>query len=117
MNADPKILERARKAAASVHPFSHNSALILDGQRDGTDIVCSAMAAIVATDSEAQQEITHLRLALADISNHLAVDFQQAEDALSAVRGKLYAKARTALKYRLPSVEEWEIVTSPAQSA
>lgn len=42
----------ARSAAASVHPFSHNSALILDGGRDGTDIVRSALAAIKAMEGE-----------------------------------------------------------------
>lgn len=42
-------LRLARKAAATVHPFSHNSALILDGERDGTDIVQSALAAIRET--------------------------------------------------------------------
>lgn len=38
----------ARLAAASIRPYSHNSALIADGQRDGTDIVLSALAAIMA---------------------------------------------------------------------
>ena len=36
----------ARKAAAAVHPYSHNSALILDGERDGTDIVRAAYNAL-----------------------------------------------------------------------
>lgn len=39
-------MEMARKAAASVRPHSHNSALILDGERDATDIVQSALAAV-----------------------------------------------------------------------
>lgn len=41
-------LERARIAAASVRPYSHNSALILDGDRDGTDIVRAALDAVLA---------------------------------------------------------------------
>lgn len=41
----PEQIDRdaARKAAAMVHPYSHNSALILDGERDGTDIVQAAL--------------------------------------------------------------------------
>lgn len=39
----PEVMEVDRIAAAKVHPGSHNSALILDGERDGTDIVRAAM--------------------------------------------------------------------------
>lgn len=48
-----EVLKLAREAAASVHPYSHNSALILDGERDGTDIVQSALAAIKTTTERA----------------------------------------------------------------
>lgn len=49
----PEEIALAREAAASVRPYSHNSALILDGERDGTDIVQSALAAIRATTERA----------------------------------------------------------------
>ena len=45
---DEEKMKLAREAAASVRPFSHNSALIKDGDRDGIDIVQSALAAINA---------------------------------------------------------------------
>lgn len=50
-------LRRARAAAASVHPHSHNSALILDGRRDGTDIVQAALAGVVSADAELQERL------------------------------------------------------------
>lgn len=54
MQTDPK-LAMARRAAASVRPYSHNSALILDGERDGTDVVRAAIAAIEeCTEAHAQ---------------------------------------------------------------
>lgn len=67
MNSD---LERAREAAASVHPYSHNSALILDGERDGTDIVRAALAAIQDKSECATRdaEIERLRSALEEIA-------------------------------------------------
>lgn len=45
---DEEKMKLARECAASVRPFSHNSALIKYGDRDGTDIVQSALAAINA---------------------------------------------------------------------
>ena len=39
-------LAQARDAAASVRPHSHNSYLISIGERDGTDIVQAALAAL-----------------------------------------------------------------------
>lgn len=50
MTHDAK-LKLAREAAASIRPYSHNSALILDGERDGTDVVQAALAAIEATEA------------------------------------------------------------------
>lgn len=44
----------ARLAAATVRPYSHNSALIMDGERDGTDIVRSALAATMAISDAAE---------------------------------------------------------------
>lgn len=52
----PDQIARAREAAASVRPYSHNSALILDGERDGTDIVQSALAAIAATEAHVTEK-------------------------------------------------------------
>jgi len=45
---DEEKMKLARECAASVRPFSHHSALIKYGDRDGTDIVQSALAAINA---------------------------------------------------------------------
>ena len=55
MNPSLAQLKVAREAAASVRPFSHNSALILDGERDATDIVQSALAAVVLTTKYAAE--------------------------------------------------------------
>lgn len=51
----------ARDAAASIRPFSHHSALIQDGQRDGTDVVQSALAAINALAPRLEQAKELLR--------------------------------------------------------
>lgn len=48
----PEMIELAREAAASIRPYSHNSALILDGERDGTDVVQAALAAIIKTTEQ-----------------------------------------------------------------
>lgn len=63
----PEQMERARKAAAEVHPYSHNSALILDGERDGTDIVQSALTAIIQSD----QQLMEARTLVAEANNSL----------------------------------------------
>lgn len=47
-------MKLAREYAAKVRPYSHNSALILDGERDGTDIVQSALLTIQATEARVQ---------------------------------------------------------------
>ena len=60
---DMEPIEMAREAAATVHPYSHNSALILDGERDGTDIVQSALAMYTAR----QPEIDALKAAVAEL--------------------------------------------------
>lgn len=49
MTTNPEVLRIAREVAASLRPYSHNSALILDGERDGIDIVQVAIAAIERT--------------------------------------------------------------------
>jgi hypothetical protein len=76
-----EAMTHARIAAASVHPYSHNSALILDGERDGTDIVQSALAAILAMQphiaaeilaAEANERARIKRILLAIISAALA---------------------------------------------
>lgn len=46
--SDGEALRIAREAAASLRYGSHNSALMLDGDRDGTDVVRAALAAIRA---------------------------------------------------------------------
>lgn len=56
-NPTPEQLKLARKCAASLRPYSHNSALILDGERDGIDIVQVAIAAIIETAELAQKFI------------------------------------------------------------
>lgn len=52
-NPTPDQIKLARKIAASLRPYSHNSALILDGERDGIDIVRVALAAIIETTERA----------------------------------------------------------------
>lgn len=49
MTTNPEVLRLAREIAASLRPYSHNSALILDGERDGIDVVQVAIAAIEKT--------------------------------------------------------------------
>lgn len=56
MTDTPPDVAMARRAAASIRPHSHNSALILDGERDGTDVVQAALAAIRET-TEANAKI------------------------------------------------------------
>ena len=55
-------MKLARECAAKVRPYSHNSALILDGERDGTDIVQSALLAIQATEARAQGLVEALEM-------------------------------------------------------
>lgn len=51
------ITDADREAAAKVHPNSHNSALILDGERDGTDIVRAAAYGREAAEARVAGEI------------------------------------------------------------
>lgn len=46
------VTREDREAAAKVRPYSHNSALVLAGERDGTDIVQAAAHARLARDAE-----------------------------------------------------------------
>ena len=82
-------LHRARAAAASVHPFSHNSALILEGERDGTDIVQAALAGIVSADAELQERL-HWR---EDALRHAQGRFLNINIALTTDRGKAVGEA------------------------
>lgn len=55
---EPTVEQMDRIAASKVRPYSHNSALILDGLRDETDIVQAAAHARLAMQAERRGEPT-----------------------------------------------------------
>lgn len=63
-NAENEVTQADREAAAKVRPYSHNSALILDGKRDATDIVQAACYGRLAAVRDMEAEVDRLRQAI-----------------------------------------------------
>lgn len=68
-----------REAAARVRPHSHNSALILNGERDGTDIVRAAMFARIEATRQADADLAEALEALRTLRKSAALLQQNAE--------------------------------------
>lgn len=92
-----KPIEMARECAASLRPDSHNSFLILEGSRDGTDIVRAAMAMHDRLVADECMEIARLRQSLADIANALSFLSNPVDLALAQYTKNVRGMAKKAL--------------------
>lgn len=94
------VTQADRSAAAKVRPYTHNSSLILDGERDGTDIVQAAYYGRIEAIRELEAEVERLRVALtpfADCCEYISDDEPDEEWAKFRLQIKDYRYARSAL--------------------
>lgn len=75
-----QITDSDREAAAMVRPNSHNSHLILKGERDGTDIVKSAMFGRIQSTTAMAAEIERLKSAIEPVRHWYESDEQPSRD-------------------------------------
>lgn len=119
MTTNPEVLRLAREVAASMRPYSHNSALVLDGERDGIDIVQVAIAAIERTKDlsvqflrtddgletiAAFERYDHLRQPEKDTGTQAAIadyDRTMREEVIPKIDADLKAQGRAAHFLRL----------------
>lgn len=103
-----EITQAARIAAAKVHPHSHNSALILDGERDGTDIVRAAQFAIDAVQGAGEVATSE------EHRNQLYDKVVQHSVEIGAAKAEI-ARLQGELRKALREVSKWARVAGEAQ--